>query len=194
VNVEAFAFEQLDGGVVEATGSANAATRAAKIVEAALAEAERIRGEAWESGAEEGRAAGLAVAAEELEPARAALVAAADGARARLAELAAEAEREAVELALALAEKVLTAALEIRPELVCDVVAGALRGVVERKLVVEVNPDDVGLVQSAIGGVEIVAERRVSRGSCVVRTLEGEIDARVDQQLQRAAALLRAAP
>ena len=45
--------------------------------------------------------------------------------------------------------------------------------------------------RGALRQIEIVGERRVPRGGCIVRTVEGEIDARVEQQLERAAALLR---
>jgi flagellar biosynthesis/type III secretory pathway protein FliH len=84
---------------------------------------------------------------------------------------------------------------------VVEVVTGALRRSVDRdRLVVEVNPDDVELVRDSVteaadrlgvGRLEVVAERRVARGGCVVRTSEGEIDARVTEQLDRAGELLR---
>ena len=68
------------------------------------------------------------------------------------------------------------------------------------RLVIEVNPDDLELVSESaeglaarLGGVQrldVVAERRVERGGCIVRTEEGEIDARIGSQLQQ----LRRAP
>jgi flagellar assembly protein FliH len=193
VTVETFSFEELSGGVVEASGASSAAVRAAGVVEAAQAEAEGIRAEARQVGFAEGRAAGLAAAADEIEPAARALAAAVDEVRGTLAGLAAQAEQSAVELALALADKVLATSLELRPELVQELVVGALRGVAERELVLEVHPDDVELLSGAIEGVELVPERRVARGGCVVRTPDGEIDARIGQQLERAAEALRAA-
>ena len=180
-----FAFEQLEGAVVEATASSGAA-RAAAIVEAAQAEAELIATAAQERG----YADGLAAAAAELEPARAALEAACTEVRGSLAELTAAAEREAVALALELAEKILAVELGAQPERVLDVVAGALRGVAERALVLEVHPDDAALVAAAVE-LEVVPERRVARGGCIVRTAEGEIDAGIGEQLARAAEVLR---
>ncbi len=191
--VEAFSFEQLSGGKVEPSAASSAATRAAGIVDAALAEAEGIRAQAWEEGYAAGRLAGLAGASDEIEPVKAAFVAAAQEVRASLVELEAEAERQAVELALALADKIVATALELRPELVRDVAAGALRGVGERRLVLEVHPDDVVLMEGFAEGIEVVGERRVPRGGCVVRTPEGEIDARVAEQLQRAGEVIRSA-
>ena len=78
-----------------------------------------------------------------------------------------------------------------------EAVRGALRGLVERERVtVLVHPDDLDLVRgamgdliSALGGIEhceVQAERRVARGGAVVRTPEGDVDARLDTKLQRA--------
>ncbi len=97
-------------------------------------------------------------------------------------------EHRAAELAVGLAEKILAVSLELRPELVARLAAGALRGLTERDhVVVEVSPDDLEVVTAAredlverLGGftrVEIVPERRVARGGFVVQTSEGEIDA-----------------
>lgn len=148
-----------------------------------------------EAARAEGRAAGEAAARAELRMAVEALAAGA-------AELAAERERTlaavelaAAELALALADKVIGAALEVRPELVVDVVRGALRRLAEQQeATVLVNPDDLELVRDALDGLSaelgaaltVRAERRVPRGGCQLRTADGEIDARVDQQLARA--------
>ena len=59
-----------------------------------------------------------------------------------------------------------------------------------------VHPDDLELVREAMDGLratlggiehcEVQAERRVSRGGCVVRTPDGDVDARVETKLQRA--------
>ena len=90
------------------------------------------------------------------------------------------------------------------PELVVEAVRGALRGLVERERVtVLVNPDDLDLVREAMGGVvaglggiehcEVQAERRVGRGGAVVRTPEGDVDARVETKLERAREVVEAA-
>jgi flagellar assembly protein FliH len=160
-------------------------------IESVVAEA-RDRG--YLQGVEEGRAAALAGAAPAVD-------ALATGLAALEQEQAAfldRAEQAAVELALALAGKIVGAAIDVRPELVLEVVAGALRRTTVRdQLVLQVNPDDYELVRAAadgladrIGGIrrlDVVAERRVERGGCVVRTEEGEIDGQVGEQLSRAA-------
>ncbi len=159
---------------------------------------EQIIDEARDRGHAEGFAAGRADALAQLAPAADAMAEALVEAQRQTDVFVEDAERAAVELALALAGKIVGAAVEVQPELVLEVVAGALRRTTVRdQLVLELNPEDFDLVRDAaeavagrIGGVrrmDIVAERRVGRGGCVIRTGEGEIDARVDQQLVRAA-------
>src|SRR5262249_41881132 len=155
--VETFTFEQLSGGVIEVSAESSAAVRAAGVVAQAQAEAEAIRADARELGFAEGHADGLAAAAAGLDPKRALLEAAAVEVRAALAELTAHVEREAVELALVLADKILATALDVRPELVQDVVVGCLRGVVDRDLVLEVHPDDLSLLEGCVEGIELYA-------------------------------------
>jgi flagellar assembly protein FliH len=166
----------------------------------ARAEAEQIRQNALEEGYAQGRAEAL----EALQPALAALGAAAEQVHAEALDAAAELERRAVELGLALAHKVLAGALAVEPERVLDAVQGALRGIVEReRIIVLVNPDDLEIVRGAIeelkaslGGIDhcvVESERRVARGGCIVRTPVGDIDARVETKLERAGEVVAAA-
>jgi flagellar biosynthesis/type III secretory pathway protein FliH len=182
------------GGLVAADSSP--ASRAAEILARAEMRAAEIASEAAARGHQEG----VAAAHELLAPARDALLAGAEELAALRAELRAQAELRAVELGLAVARKVLGTALAADPALVKEVVLGALRSTTARDhLVVEVNPDDVELVRSSItdaaaqlgvGRLEVVAERRVARGGCVVRMEDGEIDATIGEQLARAEEIL----
>lgn len=193
-----FAFPALEGAVV--APGARAPVRADEIVARARAEAAQIAAAAEAEGRERGLAEGLADARAQLEPTRAALEQAIGNVAAAHAELAAALERRAVELAVRLAGKILAAALELEPARVGDVVAGALRRTASRdRLVVEVNADDHALVSSVVDDVarslgvrqlEVRAERRVGRGGCVVRTEEGEVDARLEEQLEKAREIL----
>lgn len=188
--------------VASGGGSGSIVEEAARIVAEARAEGEEIRRAAYAEGLAEGHAAGIAETREALAPAQEALAAALRGFVETQAELAREAEQAAVELGLALAEKVIGASLEVRPELVLEVCRGALRRTIERDhLVLLVNPDDLELVREGaeavaaslggIGRLEVTVERRVPRGGCIVRTRDGELDARVGEQLDRAAEVLR---
>jgi flagellar biosynthesis/type III secretory pathway protein FliH len=170
---------------------------ATALIEAARAEAEAVRAAAFAQGLEEGRAAGRAEALEGLTEAVAALGDATAALHAERARDADALEAAAVELALAIAERVVAGALEARPERVLDVVRGALRSVVERsQVLLLVNPDDLEMVsravaelESSLGGIgrlEVQAERRVGRGGALVRTPDGEVDATIATKLERA--------
>lgn len=170
---------------------------------AAQAEADAIRATARAEGHADGLEAGLAEGRAQLAAALAALEAA-HAELVALREATAEAvERDAVELAVQLAEKVVAGTLEAKPERVLDVVRGALRRLSERRRVtVLVHPDDLELVRDAaagfageLGGIEhceVQAERRLSRGGAVVRTDEGQVDASIETQLARARELVAA--
>jgi flagellar assembly protein FliH len=196
-----FVLEQLEArGEIVGAGS-SPADRAAEIVAQAQTRATEIEAEAREAGLEIGRREGKALAeadAARLQALAEAAIAALEAAR---DDFVAAAELHAVELAIAVAEKVVGTALELEPERICDVVSGALRRLADRdRVVLELNPDDVDVVRAWLegtgatwGNIEIHAERRVARGGCVARTIEGEIDARPSEQLARAEELLRAA-
>lgn len=183
-----FEFPEL----VEAPAS-GAADAEAEALDAAQAAAEAARALAYEEG--------LAAGRREIEPAASALAAAAAELRGARERAAGELERASAELAIELAEKVIGAALEVRPELVLEVVRGALRRLAEpRESVLLVHPEDVTAVGEAVAKLEsehgaplrVRAERRVPRGGCVVRSQAGEIDARIGEQLQRARAVVEA--
>lgn len=194
MTAQSFEFEQLEA-TVHLGGTA--ADRSAIILAEARAQADSLRREAQRTGYESGLAEGRTVADQELLPARAALEHAVRELATELDERVALLERQAAELAVQLAERIVAAALGVRPELVLETIRGVLRGVLERdRLVLEVNPEDLALVQSGVGEIaaklggirdlEVVAESRVPRGGCVVRTVEGEVDATVAGQLDRA--------
>jgi flagellar assembly protein FliH len=174
-----------------------------RILARAREEGERIREEARAEGHAEGRAQGHRDGLAETTAAAGAMAEALNALRALRHETAEAVERDAVELALALAAKILAGELEARPERVVDVVRSALRRIGDRRqIVVLVDPDDLDVVSAAVGdlraqvgGIEtcdVQADRRIGRGGAVVRTVEGEIDATVKTQLERARELMLA--
>lgn len=169
-----------------------AEAEASRREEAEAARVEAARREGFEGGLAAGRA--------EIAPAVEALGAAARALEAEREAAASRTEEAAVELALQIAEKAVAAALEVRPELVVEVVRGALRRLAEpQESTLLVNPDDVEAVRSALEELagehgallSVRAERRVEAGGCVVRTQAGEIDARIAGQLARAGEVVR---
>lgn len=163
------------------------------------AEAEAARA----AGHEAGFQAGLIEAHQQMAAAIAALQEAAAGVAAERDRVSTAVEDATVDLALRIAEQAIAGAVAVKPERVVDVVRGALRRLVERdRVTILVNPDDMELVRAAseglvaeLGGMEhcdVQAERRVTRGGAVVRTLEGEVDATLETKLARVREVLEA--
>jgi flagellar biosynthesis/type III secretory pathway protein FliH len=194
-----FDFAPLESPVALVThGDAGAA--AAGLMAAARAEADVIRASAYAEGLAAGREEALAA----LAPAAAALEEAARAVSQDAAAAGDRLEAHAVDLALFLAEKILAAAIAVDPGLVVEAIRGALRAIVERERVtILVHPEDLELVReamgdlaSSLGGIEhceVQAERRVTRGGAVVRTPDGDVDARMDTKLERAREVVEAA-
>jgi flagellar assembly protein FliH len=170
----------------------------ARALAEALAQAQEIREQARAEGFEQGRAAGQEQRRAEVETAARSLTEALHGVQALSQEVSDAVERDAIELALALAGKVILATLQIRPELVVEVVQGALRRVSgQRTIAILVNPVDLETVRAALGDLQaqsvsveqwdLQPDQRVQPGGAIVRTAEGEVDARVQTQLERAA-------
>ena len=197
-----FSFETLEApaAVVPAPRGDSGPDAVMAALARAEAEADRLRVAAREEGLREGREEALAA----LTPALEALAQATEAVQESQHERADRLEAHAVDLALFLAEKVIGGALAVQPELVVEAVRGALRGIVEReRITVLVHPEDLELVRDAMDGLrtrlggiehcEVQAERRVSRGGAVVRTPDGDVDARVETKLQRAREVVEAA-
>ncbi len=175
---------------------ATAQRQGAALVEAAREQAEQIaataRADGYEVGQREGREQALREVADLLTFAEAAVREVADT-RARLLD---ESETALVALAIHAAEKILHATLEAEPERVADVLRGALRkAYVRDQLQVVCNPDDLALLEAAsddlrtkvgtLKHLELVGDRRISRGGVMVRTPGGDVDGRLETQLDR---------
>jgi flagellar assembly protein FliH len=179
----------------------------ARLLAEAMAQAEKIRerarAEGYAEGHAEGRAAGHEAGQAEIAAAASALGDALRGVESLRTSTVETVERDAIELALALAGKILAGAIQARPELVVEVVQGALRRISDRRsMTVLVNPADLELVSAAIGerssGIgqqphasgrelcDVQGDERVGVGGALVRTPEGEVDASLQTQLERA--------
>jgi len=103
-------------------------------------------------------------------------------------------EPELVRLSIVIAEKVIGRELEVAPETVLDIVRSAMKRLREREtLRLSVNPRDLDTVKnarddliSAVDGVrklEVVEDRRVDPGGCVIESPSGTLDARIRTQI-----------
>jgi flagellar assembly protein FliH len=107
-------------------------------------------------------------------------------------------ETTAVRLSAAIAEKLVRNELRHRPELTRELVHDVLQlASGSPKLQLHMHPLDIEQLRSVgmeileiLGRVsdgELVPDEQVGRGGCVARTLHGEIDARIETQVQRIA-------
>src|SRR5581483_3576929 len=153
--ISAYAFEQLKSSPSQLRGIDDVLTAAAR-------EAEEIRERARAAGEAEGRAQGLELARAELGTALAALAQAAEVVHGAAGELLDRLERDAVDLALRLAEQIIQGQVAADPTTIVSVARTALRRVADRRHVtVVVNPADLEVLSAAapelqreLGGIE----------------------------------------
>ncbi len=160
--------------------------------------------EASQEGYDAGMAQGLADGQAQLAGAITALQQAAAELIARRDALCDVVEPAAISLALAGAEQVVGAALDVQPDLILETTRGSLRRLVERdRVTILANPEDLDRLRAAapdlaeeMGGItvlEVQAERRIAPGGVIVQTPEGDVDARLDTRLSRLGEVVREA-
>lgn len=104
-------------------------------------------------------------------------------------------EKESVELALAIARKIVCHEVATNKEVVLSVVREALKKVMgHEKIKIKVNPADFQFIESTkfklsslvedIENAEIEEDEKITSGGCVIETDFGDIDARIDRQLK----------
>lgn len=174
----------------------------ARILAQAVAEADRLRAEARAAGHAEGRAAGREEGAAETARLAHTLREAIAGIEALRGDVVEGIERDALDLGLHLAAKVVAGVTDLRGELISEAVRGALARISERRrIAVLVNSADLDLVKEAVteqagaSGVEhceVRSDERVAAGAAIVATEEGEVDASVWTQLERAREVVEA--
>jgi type III secretion protein L len=157
-------------------------------------EAERIVDEARARAALEGARA--REEAREVEIAR--LAASFVALREREASSLADAQDRIVELAVVLAERVIGEALALEPERVVELARAAIaeaRGA--SRIRIDAHPLDVPALRTMLADVAIsatvVSDETLGRGSLIVHTDLGRVDARLEPQLARLAAALKEA-
>lgn len=158
---------------------------------------EALQATAWETGLQEGYQAGLQQAAAEQEAATARLATLVDQAALDAHQFARALEQQLVELALAVAAKVIAREVERDPTLVVGVVRDTLAELQDATVVrVRVHPEDHPLVaphwerlrqQRGSEQGTLLADEHVSRGGCVVETAIGGVDGQLDTRLGQVA-------
>ncbi len=103
-------------------------------------------------------------------------------------------EDEIVQLAIAVARKVIGHELATNPDTIVDIVKRAIQKVTDREeLTIRVNPDNLDCainsqdeITQSVKGVrklKILSDPTVSLGGCVVESPNGTVDARMERQL-----------
>jgi flagellar assembly protein FliH len=166
------------------------------------AQAEAMREAAWQEGKHDGEVTARADVAEEL---RGEWVTYRDGLREDFQTLANDIvvgrtqlwerqENDMLELVLTIARQVIKTEVKQNPDVVMAIIRNALRRVVDKENVrIRVSMPDSARVRGAkedimsivdgLRHLEIVDDRRVGEGGCVIETNAGTIDAKIETQL-----------
>jgi flagellar assembly protein FliH len=178
----------------------NVRQEAAKIVQQAHRDAERLRKHAEAAGRKAAEAAiervleeKVAKRVEALLPALERVVAQMDDAK---GEILSRWEEAALQVATAIAERIIHRELRHQPDIALDTIRDALRlAAGAADITLRVNPDDYRTLQSHIDQLaaalcrlapsQIVADANITTGGCRVETRFGVIDHQIETQLRR---------
>ncbi len=105
-----------------------------------------------------------------------------------------DARRKILELVLQIARKITFDAARIEPEITAEIIAGAIKRLTDKsKIKVKVHPDHLPHIEqeldrfrgdsTAVKELVIEADSRVRYGGCFIETPTGDVDARIDSQL-----------
>ena len=158
-------------------------------------QAEEISEKAYTKGFKEGEKAGMESEKRELKPVLEALntsILELDSVR---SELHFAAEKQAVELGLVIAKKIICHEVSINNETIFRVLKEALKKVTDQQEIhIKMNPSDLQAIKDAEfqvsglgkGADNVILEPAdgISRGECVIETNFGVIDARIDSQIK----------
>jgi flagellar assembly protein FliH len=162
-----------------------------RIVEQALEKAAAIEKEARENARQFLATELTAEIAKTIDPWRDRLAQSLDELDGLRAEITADAERELVRLALEIARKVVHREVTIDHEIVMTLARlGLSRAHTRVNATIHLHYDDLEYVNSnrrrlnATQALELVQDRSVSRGGCLIHTEMGDVDARIEQQFE----------
>jgi len=188
---EEFAKDSSPGG---GAGELESALQRVQVLEKRIQELEAELPRRQERGRAEGRAEGEKAGA---AAANSAVKAQLDKLAGSIGELATyrarfrrDSEPELLTLALAVAKKILKRELTVDPYSLLGIVKAALETINKAEvLCIRMAPEDAGIVSAEVGKlglpdrVEVAGDRTLQRGSVVIQTARGQIDASIQTQL-----------
>lgn len=187
------AYQRWEIGTFDQPNSGPSATSAAANSERAKAMDAHARMDGFRAGHREGAEAGRAEAMANAAPLAARFDELLTALQEDLQRVDRELAHEVVQLGLAVARKLVGAALEARPEIVQECVEEALRHVVQTPgpVHVIVHPEDAALVRTQLevspraGAWVLKEDATVARGGCRVLTAAGEVDSTLSSRWER---------
>lgn len=168
---------------------AEAQAMAEQIIADAENQAEMIRQAAEEKGLREARVQLSLEVAEQAAELRQKLAETIETISGLYGDIASRAENEIVELALEISKKIVQREVTIDREIALTLVRVALGRLHNRAVAtVHLHPEDLAYINSHRdklnfhGSIELVEDRSIGLGGCLVRTEMGDIDARISEQ------------
>jgi flagellar assembly protein FliH len=157
-------------------------------------ETERIRQEAYERGMAEGLKKGAAEQKKVFAQHQNSLAGLIHELTKVRKEFLSQVEGDVLNLAFAIAEKILNHEIATDKDVICKVLEGALNKIVDQEgMKIRVNPDDYKYLKEIteapfpgleeIKNVMLEQDAAIGRGGVVIASVFGEVDARLDQQM-----------
>lgn len=105
------------------------------------------------------------------------------------------AEKETVKLAIAIAKKIIISEVMINEKVILNVVKNSLKLVMNQdRYLIKINPADLGIMQNAqpelselvenYEDIVFESDESIEQGGCLIETNYGNIDGRLEQQMQ----------
>lgn len=168
----------------------------ASMLEEANQQAAAIKDEAYQEGLTAGREAALVAAKQELvDNCNQALKLIGEIESERVERIASS-EQELLKLAVKIAEKIIGQEIQLEPSLKVQIVREALsKASTADSIILRIHPDDLQLIQDNLAllqsaftspkPVEVREDLSISVGSCFIETDRGNLDARIQSQLEQ---------
>lgn len=159
-------------------------------------QAEREKQEAYAQGLAAGEKLGLQRGLAQMNQFKANLQVTIEGITTYRASLYREAEQQLLELAFALADKILGARAQREQEVVLDSINKCVAAILDKSGIrIKVNPAQSGFVKENVDAIKqandelshvtVEADSRVAAGGCVIETDSGSADGRIASQLDQ---------